>query len=248
MPLQPAIHRKSLHDELVTLLRNMIFEGELGPGSRIPESRLCDHFGVSRTPLREALKVLSVEGLVCLFPNKGARVVLVTRKEIEDIVPVLGILAALAGELACANIKVDELARIRSAHAQMVEYFRAGDQRSYSELNHAIHDAIFEAAGNKTLSDTYNMLQTRLRSIFFVTPKTPPQWADAVADHEEMMSALQAKDGARFAAIARRHISHKADMIRIALDTIEARTDTNSRKKVNKINGNAPPSEFATSR
>ncbi|MGA7810658.1 GntR family transcriptional regulator [Bradyrhizobium sp.] len=225
MSPQPAIPRKSLHNELVTLLRDMIIRGELRPGSRIPESRLCDVFGVSRTPLREALKVLSVEGLVCLLPNRGARVVHVTRKEIEEIVPILGMLAALAGEFACANIKADELARIRCMHAQMLEHYRAGDQDSYSEINRAIHDAIFEIARNKALSDTYNMVQTRLRSILFVTPKVPPQWADAVADHEEMMIALEEKDGARFAKVARRHLCHKADAMRIALDTLAVRTD-----------------------
>jgi DNA-binding GntR family transcriptional regulator len=222
---QPAIPRKTLHNELVELLRTMIMEGELVPGSRIPESRLCDLFGVSRTPLREALKVLSVEGFICLLPNKGARVVHVTRKEMEEIVPVLGMLAALAGELACANIKADEVASIRGMHVRMVEYFRSGNQQSYSELNRAIHDSVFEAAGNKTLSDIHNMLQMRLRSLFFVTPKVPPQWADAVADHESMMSALEERDGARFAGIARRHIRHKADMVRIALDTLETRAD-----------------------
>jgi DNA-binding GntR family transcriptional regulator len=86
MSPKPAIQRKSLHNELVTLLRDMIIQGKLGPGSRIPELALCDTFGVSRTPLREALKVLSVEGLVCLLPNRGARVAHVTRKEMEEIV------------------------------------------------------------------------------------------------------------------------------------------------------------------
>jgi DNA-binding GntR family transcriptional regulator len=134
-------------------------------------------------------------------------------------------LAALAGELACANIRADELASIRDMHMQMIDHYRSGNQESYSEINRAIHDAIFEIARNKSLSDTYNMVQTRLRSIFFVTPKVPPQWADAVADHEEMMIALEQKDGARFAKIARRHLCHKADAMRIALDTLAARTD-----------------------
>jgi DNA-binding GntR family transcriptional regulator len=207
------------------LLRNMIIGGELRPGNRIAESRLCDHFGVSRTPLREALKVLSAEGLVQLLPNKGATVARVTRKETEEIVPVLGAMEALAGELACASIHQDEIVRLRNIHAQMVERYRFGDEESYGELNRAIHDAIIAAASNKTLSETYKMLQARLRSLCFVMPKAPPQWADAVEDHQEMMTALEARDGVRFAAIARRHIRHKADVMRIALDALEARAD-----------------------
>jgi DNA-binding GntR family transcriptional regulator len=225
MSIQPAILRRTLHDELVTLLRNMIIEGKLHPGSRIAESRLCAHFGVSRTPLREALKVLSAEGLVRLLPNKGATVVRVTRKEMEEMVPVLGTLEALAGELACAHIHKEGIARIQNMHRQMVERYRCGEKQSYNELNRAIHDAIFEAADNKTLGETYNTLQTRLRSLFFITPKAPPRWADAVEDHEQMMVALEARDGAQFAMIARRHIRHKADVMRIALDTLEARAD-----------------------
>jgi DNA-binding GntR family transcriptional regulator len=231
MSTQPAILRRTLHDELVTLLRNMIMEGELKPGSRIAESRLCTHFGVSRTPLREALKVLSAEGLVRLLPNKGATVVRVTRKEVEEIVPMLGALEALAGELACANIDKDTIARIEGMHRQMVDRFRIGDKQLYNDLNRAIHDSIFEAADNKTLSETYNMLQARLRSLFFVTPKSPPQWAAAVEDHEQMMAALAARDGAQFAAIARRHIRHKVDVMRLAVDVLEARTDV----KVNRV-------------
>jgi DNA-binding GntR family transcriptional regulator len=235
MSVHPPILRRTLHDELVMLVRNMIIGGELRPGSRIAESRLCDHFGVSRTPLREALKVLSAEGLVQLLPNKGATVARVTRKETEEIIPVLGAMEALAGELACASIDNDEIVRLRNIHTQMVEHYRFGDKDSYGELNRAIHDAIITAASNKTLSETYNMLQTRLRSLFFVTPKAPPQWADAVEDHQEMMTALEARDGVRFAAIARRHIRHKADVMRIALDALEARADAKLNRSVHTL-------------
>jgi DNA-binding GntR family transcriptional regulator len=223
MMVQPVISRKTLYDELLTGLRNMIVDGELGPGSRIREQRLCDHFGVSRTPLREALKVLSVEGLVVLLPNKGSRVAArVTRKEMEEIVSVLGALMALAGELACAKIRADEIARIRSLHTQMIDHLRSGDQQSYSALNHDIDDAIFEAAGNKALSATYNNLRTRLRSLRCATPPAPPDWADAVREYEEMVAALAAGDGAQFASVARRHIRHTREIMRIALDTLDA--------------------------
>jgi DNA-binding GntR family transcriptional regulator len=223
--MKRAFSRKTLHDELVTQLRDMIVEGELGPGSRISESRLCDHFGISRTPLREALKVLYVEGLVVLLPNKGCWVTRITRREMEEIVHVLGALTALAGELACANIRADELARIRSLHTQMIDHYRSGDLQSYSALNHDIDDAVFKAAGNKALSDTYDKLQMRLRSLHYATPKTSPHWADAVREHEEMVTALAAKDGARFASVARRHVRHTIEIMRIALDALEAKAD-----------------------
>src|SRR5262245_2403796 len=106
MAMNSTVTRRTLHDELLPLLRDMILDGELGPGSRIPEQALCARFGVSRTPLREALKMLSVNGLVHLLPHKGARVVHITQKEAEELIPLLGILEAHASELACA--KIDE--------------------------------------------------------------------------------------------------------------------------------------------
>jgi DNA-binding GntR family transcriptional regulator len=154
---QPSIPRQTLHNELTTLVRNMIFEGKLRPGSRVPEAWLCDYFGVSRTPLREALRVLSAEGLVSLLPNKGARVVLITRKELEEIVSVLGALAALAEEFACANVCTDEIAQIQYFYTQMAERYRVGDTQSYNEISGSIHDAVFAAAKNKMLSEMYDL-------------------------------------------------------------------------------------------
>jgi DNA-binding GntR family transcriptional regulator len=229
MSAQSAIPRRTLHDELVALVRNMITEGELRPGSRIAETRLCTRFGVSRTPLREALKVLSVEGLVQLLPNKGATVVRVTHKQVEEILAILGALEALAGELACARIDEESIARIKSAHGQMVEHFCNGEKLSYYKLNCTIHEAILEAADNKMLGETHSMLQARLSTLLFVAPDSPPRWAEAVEDHEQMMAALEARDGAKFAQIARRHISHRAEMMQIALDTLEARSHDTTR-------------------
>lgn len=220
---EPAIVRRTLHDELVGLLRNMIIEGELRPGSRIAELRLCGRFGVSRTPLREALKVLSAEGLVRLLPNKGATVVRVTHKEVEEAVPILGTLEALAGELACERIDKQRLEQIKSVHRQMVEHFQRSERRSYYELNRAVHEAIFEIADNKTLSETYNMLQARLSSLLVISPRAPRQWAAAVDDHEQMLAALEAGDGAQFAQIARGHVRRRAEAMHIALDMLEAR-------------------------
>jgi DNA-binding GntR family transcriptional regulator len=219
----------------------MIFEGELRPGSRIPELRLCTRFGVSRTPLREALKFLSAEGLVRLLPNKGASVVRVTHEEIEEAIPILGALEALAGELACARIDKESLGRIKNTHGQMVEHFGRTERRPYAELDRALHKAIFEAADNKPLSEIYNMLQARFGSLLPGQPGRWPQqmrqmfqiafqngtrrahWAAAVEEHEQMLAALESGDRAQFVQIARGHIRHRAEVMHMALDMLEAR-------------------------
>jgi DNA-binding GntR family transcriptional regulator len=109
----PAILRRSLHDELATRLRDMIVNGELKPAQKIPEAELCERFGVSRTPMREALKVLAAEGLINLLPNRGAVVAKITQQEIDELFPIMGALEALAGELACARIDEPALVEIR---------------------------------------------------------------------------------------------------------------------------------------
>ena len=95
------MNRQTLHEQLTEQLREMIFAGELAGGDRVPEQRLCELLGTSRTPLRESLKVLGREGLLELLPNRGARVATLSKKDVDEIFPVMGALEALAGELAC---------------------------------------------------------------------------------------------------------------------------------------------------
>jgi len=221
MSVNGIIVRKTLPDELVVLLHDMIMGGELRPGNRVPEQALCNRFGVSRTPLRESLKVLAAEGLVRLLPNRGATVVRITREQAEDLLPVLGVLEAFAGELACARIDPSRMAGILNMHRQMLDYYRHRDEQSYVEVNRAIHRAFFDAAGNQVLSELHHRLQMRLGSLLFDVRKAPPRWAEANHDHERMVEALQARDGLRFAAIARDHIRHRADLVFEALDALE---------------------------
>jgi DNA-binding GntR family transcriptional regulator len=107
-----SIPRRSLHDELTERLRRLITHGELSPGQKIREKALCLQFGVSRTPLREALKVLASEGIVTLRPNRGAVVSALTVEELEEVFPVMGALEALSGEIACRHITDQELEAI----------------------------------------------------------------------------------------------------------------------------------------
>ncbi len=103
MTASDPISRASLHEELAVRLRKMIVEDELLPGTRIKEPELCERFAVSRTPLREAMKVLAPEGYVRLTPNRGATVAELTAEDLEEAFPVMGALEALAGELAARN-------------------------------------------------------------------------------------------------------------------------------------------------
>jgi DNA-binding GntR family transcriptional regulator len=218
----PLIFRRSLHDEVTNQLRDLIVEGELSPGQKVPEAELCRRFGVSRTPMREALKVLAAEGILQLLPNRGAVVAEITVEEIEQIFPIMGALEALAGELACKHITDKDVDDIRRLHKTMVGHYRRGEWLPYSKLNRAIHEAIFAAAGNAALSLLYQQLIVRIHAIRFVARKTPARWQQAVDEHTRMVAALEQRDGKMLARIMTLHLRHKADMVQEAMEHLKS--------------------------
>lgn len=203
------LRRKSLHEELTQTLRDLIIHGTLPPGVKIPEKDLCDAYSVSRTPLREALKVLASEGLVVLEPNRGARVSQITQEDLDEVFPVMGALEALAGELACRNITDQEIAEIQALHQQMLGHYRDLDLDSYFTANQKIHEALLAAARNQTLTTHYRSLSARVQRARYVANMTPARWAQAVDEHEEIIKHLLARNGERLAATLRRHLENK---------------------------------------
>jgi DNA-binding GntR family transcriptional regulator len=202
-----------LHEEAVARVRTMLLEGEIPPGARIPERELCEKLEISRTPLREALKVLAAEGLVQLLPNRGSRAAKFTDKDMRDLFEVCQGLEALAGELACERISDAEIAAIADSHAAMVEHYRNRDLIQYYRCNRAIHEAIIAAAGNPALSGLYESVTARIRRARYVTPMTPPRWALAVQEHEAILNALRRRDGVALAHILRTHLRHKRNEV-----------------------------------
>lgn len=216
------IKRRSLHDELVDRLRTLVCEGILKPGEKVPERELCERFGVSRTPLREALKVLASDGLVRLTPNRGATVARLTVEDLEDVFPVMGALEALAGELACRNITDKQITAIRKAHQAMVCCYEARNLSEYFQHNQEIHALILDAAGNKTLSAQYSSLAQRIRRARFVANMSEERWKQAVSEHEEIIAALENRDGPALARILKRHLNNKFASLRNWLISQEA--------------------------
>jgi DNA-binding GntR family transcriptional regulator len=217
MTSQWVVERKSLHDQLATHLRDMIMEGVLKPGEKVQEQELSNRFQVSRTPIREALRVLAAEGLLTLTPNRGARIALSTEEEIEELYPLIGALEGLAGELACARITDAEIKRIEELHRKMVAHYRSAEFVASKKLNREIHEAIFAAAGNASLTSFYRNLMIRTHSIRYFVRKSPERWQEAIDDHEQIMAALRDRDGARLGQILREHLQHKVGMIKEAL-------------------------------
>jgi DNA-binding GntR family transcriptional regulator len=202
-----------LHEEVVNRIRAILLDGEITPGARIPERDLCERLQISRTPLREALKVLAAEGLVQLLPNRGARAARFTDKDMRDLFEVCQGLEALAGELACERITDAEIGEIAAAHAAMARHYRDGDLIQYYRCNRAIHEAIVAAARNPALTGLYNSVTARIRRARYVTPMTPDRWALALREHEAILNALERRDGVGLAHILRTHLRHKREEV-----------------------------------
>ncbi|PZQ46178.1 MAG: GntR family transcriptional regulator [Rhodovulum sulfidophilum] len=212
------LRRRTLHEELIQTLRDLIVHGRLAPGAKVPEKELCDIYSVSRTPLREALKVLASEGLVVLETNRGARVSRITQRDLDEVFPVMGVLEGLAGELACRNITEPELDEIRELHARMLRHYRDRDLEAYFVVNQRIHEALLGAAKNETLSAHCRSLSARVQRARYVANMTPDRWAQAVEEHEEIVAHLAARDGEKLAATLRRHLANKLTAVRQYLD------------------------------
>jgi DNA-binding GntR family transcriptional regulator len=201
------IVRRTLHDEVVSRVRDMIIEGTLAAGTRIHEGQIGARLGVSRTPLREALKALASEGLVDLVPSRGAVVHRFSSKDVEDMLTVLGTLEALAGRLACANATDEQIREMRRLHDEMIRLYERRDRLSYFKTNQSIHSAFIRLSGNATLAYVHDLLQSRLKRIRFIGHEGPEKWAAAVSEHEDMIRALEARDGDRLAAALTGHMS-----------------------------------------
>lgn len=212
-PLPLRVARTSLHQQVADRIRVMILNHQLKPGDKIDESALCQQFDVSRTPLREALKVLSNEGLIELLNHRGARVALTRPEEVRQLFPIIGALEALAGELACANVTENDVSYLQSLHDDMVECFRQKDQAGYAELNREIHLGLFQLADNPALTALYQQLTTRTHAVRHVARKSQTDWQAAIDDHEMMLIALRHRDGEALARIMRRHLQDKAEVV-----------------------------------
>ncbi|SAK44551.1 GntR family transcriptional regulator [Caballeronia hypogeia] len=209
----PKVERLRLHDTVVDHLRGFIVEGLLAPGVKLNERKLCETLGISRTPLREALKVLASEGLIDISPNRGASVSQMSDFEIREMFELMSGLEAFSGELACERITPLEIADIKALHSAMLTCRAQNDLSGYYSRNQAIHDKINEAARNTALRQTYVSINRRLMALRFRSNFQTPKWDRAIHDHEEMIEALETRDGKRMAEILRKHLLSKRDAV-----------------------------------
>ena len=209
----PITDRSALHAAVAARLKEMIIEGKLAPGARLNERVLCEQLDVSRTPLREAFKMLAGEGLIELLQNRGAVVARMGIDDIEAAFAVIASLEGLAGELAAKHISDQELAEIRALQFDMLASHTRRDLPGYFRANMRIHTLINEAARNPVLTETFQRLNTRIYATRYRSNLTNERWDKAIEEHNEILRLLEARDGKKLRALLEKHLLNKRDTI-----------------------------------
>jgi DNA-binding GntR family transcriptional regulator len=207
------IPRAALHEQVAMRLRQMLVEGKIAPGAKLNERELAEVLHVSRTPLREAIKMLAAEGLVELLPNRGAIAVSLDEADVLNTFEVMAGLEGMSGELAAQRITDQELAEIKAMHFEMLAAYTRSDLSSYYRVNAQIHRAINAAAKNPVLSATYNQVNARLQALRFRSNQDGAKWKRAVKEHERMIEALTARDPAAMRNLLLMHLQNKRDVV-----------------------------------
>ncbi|MBT3360188.1 MAG: GntR family transcriptional regulator [Rhodospirillales bacterium] len=216
------IRRHSLHREVIERLRDMIVEGELSPGQRIAEGKLCEEFGISRTPMREALKVLVSEGLVELRPNRGSRVAKITVEEIGELFEVVSGIERMAGELAAKRMSGKDLERLRALNERMEQYFKNGQRHEYFKLNQQVHNMIVQLAGNSVLSATHATLMVKARRARYFAIMSEDRWEESMREHGQILDAFAARDAESAGKLILKHVRKTGEVVEKTFDTDRA--------------------------
>lgn len=209
-----------LRDVVFNTLRQAILTGELKPGERLMEIHLADKLGVSRTPIREAIRKLELEGLVTMIPRRGAEVAQITEKSMSDVLEVRRAMDALSVELACDRITDEELAGLKQACDNFEQMVKAKDVKQIAEADVKLHDIIVQATGNRRLVQLVNNLAEQMYRYRFEYIKDFSQHERLIEEHRIIYESIVEKDKKTASEAAKIHIDNqeKAIMRQIRLD------------------------------
>jgi DNA-binding GntR family transcriptional regulator len=211
------LERMSLHDQLVAKVREMIVDGELQAGAALPEKMLCETFGVSRTPLREAFKILASEGLIELRSHRTPVVTPVNCGEIANIFAIMVALDGVAGMQAATLATDADIARLDAMHHQLVALHREASRAAYFRLNQDIHIEITKLAANPALLNIWTTLNANIFRARATANYDAKRWTESVQEHEAFMTLLRARDAEGFAASLSAHTRKTGDAVLAAL-------------------------------
>ena len=202
-----------LRDVVFQTLRQAILRGELKPGERLMEIHLAQKLGVSRTPVREAIRKLELEGLVLMIPRKGAVVAEITISDLEDVLEVRMTLEELAVRYACKRITAEQLAELRHLAGEFKKSLYGNDVGACAQADVVFHDAIYEATGNKRLIQILNNLREQMYRYRMEYLKDRQTHNTLLKEHEELVEALEQKDEERAIEVTCRHVVRQKEHI-----------------------------------
>jgi DNA-binding GntR family transcriptional regulator len=201
----PAGRRGKLHGAAVETVRAMIVSGQIRPGDPLREKELCEELGISRTPLREAIRTLAREGLVKLYPNRSAICAEVDISEIGDLFQAISHIESLGAVLTCQRATDSEIEAIFKLHNKMMKSFDDRNLRKYIVANQAIHRKLMVASRNVVLLELWELLVPRVERARSLANLESNRWNEAAHEHEEMLVALKARDGDTLASLMSEH-------------------------------------------
>jgi len=207
----------SLTEDVADRLRDMVIKGRLKPGEHVVERKLCAELSVSRTPMREALKLLRQDGLVEIFRNRGARVTPYSAESAIDLFEVISGLESIAAARAASRISTDEMSALEGLHDQMKQQHAAHNLDAYFPLNSAIHDQIIQIAKNPVLAKSHSRLMLLAQRGRYMAIMNTERWDQAIAEHDELMVALSARDPEAAGNIWGRHLMNTGTSVAAAL-------------------------------
>ncbi|MEJ8825335.1 GntR family transcriptional regulator [Variovorax humicola] len=207
------VARDTLQQRVAVRLRELLIQGVLTPGAKLNERELCERLGVSRTPLREAIRLLAAEGLITLDPGRGAFAPVFSIADVAHTFDVLAALEGLAAELAASQITDAELAELRELQQEMQAAFKRHDLPHYYQANARVHDVLSTASRNPVLRETWKQLNARMHALRFRSNQDETKWAQALQEHARMIEALQARDGPALRELLVQHLHRKRDAV-----------------------------------
>lgn len=215
-----------LRDVVFNTLRQAILTGELKPGERLMEIHLANKLGVSRTPIREAIRKLELEGLVTMIPRRGAEVAQITEKSMNDVLEIRRAMDALCVELACDRISEEELEKLKNACDYFEKAVRSKDAKKIAQADVELHDIIVQATGNQRLIQLVNNLSEQMYRYRYEYIKDASQHERLIEEHRVIYESIVKKDKQTASQAARMHIDNqeKAIIRQIRLDR-EKRND-----------------------
>jgi len=200
------IHARTLHQEIAAQIRKMIRKGTLVKGQKIDEKSVCESMGVSRTPVREALRLLKSEGLIQLVPHKGAFVSQPCIEEINDMFEVMSVLEGTCARLATTHMKEKDLRKIEALHEELEAHYQNRDYDAYLRKNNVFHVFIQELAGNRVLNDVINGLRQKILLYRQRQLYQPERFDQSIQEHRNLMGAFRMLDPESAESLMKHHL------------------------------------------